>query len=242
MNSHGSSPWRLRCSTIIEISSAASARSTSRLRPVLRGSAMVPPQHACHGTSVRHFIGQTGRVTTRDESKSQHPAVVVVYLVRDDGSGPQVLLGEKRRGLGTGRLVGPGGKREPGESAVETAVREVFEEVGLRIDAADLEARGTLDYRFPYRPSWSQVSDVFVCRRWQGTPSGSDELVPRWIPVDAVPYDAMWDDAGYWLPGVLRGGSVRARFSFAEDNASVAGFTGTGVDGSGRPGVRRTGA
>ncbi|MCU0151419.1 8-oxo-dGTP diphosphatase [Curtobacterium poinsettiae] len=168
-------------------------------------------------------------MSLRDESKSQHPRVVVVYLLRDGEAGPEVLLGEKRRGLGTGRLVGPGGKRESGETAVETAVREVREEVGLRLDAVDLEARGTLDYRFPYRPSWSQVSDVFVCRRWQGDPSGSDELEPRWIPVDAVPYDAMWDDARYWLPGVLAGGNVRARFTFAEDDASVAGFTGTGV-------------
>jgi 8-oxo-dGTP diphosphatase len=174
-------------------------------------------------------------VTERDASKSQHPAVVVVYLVRDGEQGPEVLLGEKRRGLGTGRVVGPGGKREPGETAVETAVREVAEEVGLRVDAADLEARGTLDYRFPYRPSWSQVSDVFVCRRWQGSPSGSDELEPRWIPVDAVPYDAMWDDAKYWLPGVLDGGSVRARFTFAEDDATVSGYTGTGVAAPSRP-------
>jgi 8-oxo-dGTP diphosphatase len=90
-------------------------------------------------------------------------------------------------------------------------------------------ARGTLDYRFPFRPSWSQVSDVFVCRRWQGEPSAGDELDPRWVPVDAVPYDAMWDDARYWLPGVLAGGRVDARVVFAEDDATVAGFTGTGI-------------
>jgi len=186
---------------------------------------MVPPQHACHTRSVRHIFGHTGRVTARDETKTQHAPVVVVYLLRDGAAGSEVLLGEKRRGLGAGRLVGPGGKREPGESPVDTAVRETFEEVGVRIDAADLEARGTLDYRFPYRPSWSQVSDVFVCRRWQGSPTGSDEIEPRWIPVDAVPWDAMWDDARYWLPGVLRGDGVRARFTFAEDNATVAGWT-----------------
>ncbi|MDM7892469.1 8-oxo-dGTP diphosphatase [Curtobacterium caseinilyticum] len=168
-------------------------------------------------------------MTERDETKSQHAPVVVVYLLRDGADGPEVLLGEKRRGLGAGRLVGPGGKREPGEPPEAAAVREVAEEVGLHLDVADLEARGTLDYRFPFRPSWSQVSDVFVCRRWRGTPTGSDELEPRWVPVDAVPWDAMWDDARYWLPGVLRGGTVSARFSFAEDNATVSGFSGTGV-------------
>jgi 8-oxo-dGTP diphosphatase len=166
-------------------------------------------------------------MTTPDrhpESKSQHPAVVVVYLLRRGADGDEVLLGEKRRGLGAGRLVGPGGKREPGESAERTAVREVAEEVGLRLETDDLEARGTLDYRFPFRPSWSQVSDVFVCRRWQGEPAGGDELEPRWIPVADVPYDAMWDDARYWLPDVLRGGTVSARFTFAEDNATVSGW------------------
>lgn len=191
---------------------------------------MVPPQHACHATSVRQVIGQTGHVTERDATKNQHPRVVVVYLLRDGAEGPEVLLGEKRRGLGSGRVVGPGGKREGTETAVETAVREVAEEVGLRLDPADLEARGTLDYRFPFRPSWSQVSDVFVCRHWSGTPTASEELAPRWIPVADVPYDAMWDDARYWLPGVLAGGSVEARFTFADDDATVAGFTGSGVD------------
>ncbi|MFJ3384124.1 MULTISPECIES: 8-oxo-dGTP diphosphatase [unclassified Curtobacterium] len=174
-------------------------------------------------------------MSERDETKNQHPRVVVVYLLRDGATGPEVLLGEKRRGLGAGRLVGPGGKREPGETAVETAVREVAEEVGLRLDPTDLEARGTLDYRFPYRPSWSQVSDVFVCRRWSGTPVASDELDPRWIPVDAVPYAAMWDDAKYWLPAVLDGGTVDARFSFADDDTTVAGFTGLGVDAPSPP-------
>ena len=158
-------------------------------------------------------------------AKNQHPRVVVVYLIRDG----RVLLGEKRRGLGAGRLVGPGGKREPGETAVDTAVREVAEEVGLRLDPVDLEARGTLDYRFPYRPAWSQISDVFVCRRWTGDPVGSDELVPRWIPIDEVPYAAMWDDARYWLPGVLGGGRVDARVDFAADDATDAGFSGTGL-------------
>jgi 8-oxo-dGTP diphosphatase len=191
----------------------------------------MPPQHACHASSVPRRNGQTGRMDSQAPqdplSKSQHPAVVVVYLLRSDG---HVLLGRKRRGLGEGKVVGPGGKREPGESAVDAAVREVSEEVGLVVDPADLEHRGTLDYRFPYRPSWSQISDVFVCRRWAGEPSGSDELVADWVPVDRMPYESMWDDARYWLPGVLRGGRVDARFSFAADNASVAGFTGAGVD------------
>ncbi|PZF56835.1 hypothetical protein DEI92_13675 [Curtobacterium sp. MCBD17_034] len=221
------------------ISSAASARSTSRLRPAFRDSATVCPYLRCHGASLRHafgdidaalpgVLGQT-RSVPHVASKDQHPRVCVVYLLRSGPAGVEVLLGRKRRGLGVGRLVGPGGKLEPGEDARSAAVREVAEEVGLEVRAEDLEPRGTLDYRFPFRPSWSQVSDVFVAERWDGEPRGGDELEPGWVPVDAVPYDAMWDDARYWLPGVLRGGSVRARFTFGEDCATVSGFTGSGV-------------
>lgn len=162
-------------------------------------------------------------------SKDQHPRVCVVYLLRRGPSGTEVLLGRKRRGLGEGRVVGPGGKLEPGEDARSAAVREVAEEVGLVVRPEDLDARGALDYQFPYRPSWSQWSDVFVTDRWQGIPRGGDELEPRWYPVEQVPYDAMWDDARYWLPAVLRGGSVEARFTFGADCATVSGFSGSGV-------------
>ncbi|WKK71641.1 NUDIX domain-containing protein [Rathayibacter oskolensis] len=59
------------------------------------------------------------------------PEVCVVYVLRESpGGGAEVLLGRKRRGLGEGRIVAPGGKLEPGESPVRAAVRELAEEVG----------------------------------------------------------------------------------------------------------------
>ena len=42
----------------------------------------------------------------------------------------QVLLIRKKRGLGAGKINGPGGKLEKNESLAECAVREVQEEVG----------------------------------------------------------------------------------------------------------------
>jgi len=149
------------------------------------------------------------------------PQVCVCYLLREHAGGTEVLLGRKKHGLGAGNFVGPGGKLEPGESAVDAAVREVFEEAGVVVAASDLEPRGLLSYIFPYREAWRQESSVFVCRMWRGEPTGSDELDPEWFPLERVPYDQMWDDARRWLPGVLAGASVRRSFVFGEDLATV---------------------
>lgn len=150
------------------------------------------------------------------------PRVCVVYLLRRDADASRVLLGRKKKGLGEGKLVAPGGKLEPGESPVDAAVREVEEEVGLRVDAADLREAGVIDYLFPSKPEWSQQSHVFVTERWSGELRGSDELDARWFTVARVPLARMWADARHWLPEVLDGASVAAGFTFASDRETVA--------------------
>ncbi|MEJ3403326.1 8-oxo-dGTP diphosphatase [Rathayibacter sp. YIM 133350] len=153
------------------------------------------------------------------------PQVCVCYLIRTDATGHrQVLLGRKKIGLGQGKYVGPGGKLEPGESAREAIVREVFEEVGLSVDPAELQERGRLRYLFPHREAWSQESTVFVSTAWQGEPRSSAELDPEWFDLDEVPLAQMWDDARFWLPGVLAGGRVGRvgrTYTFGADLSSV---------------------
>jgi len=148
--------------------------------------------------------------------------VCVTYLLRDREGRTEVLLGRKKTGLGVGYHVGLGGKLEPGEGAVEAALREITEESGVVVDRADLDLRGQLLYLFPHREAWSQHSTVFVTRRWTGDPVETDELAPAWHDVDALPLDEMWDDARRWLPGVLAGGRVEHVYSFAADLATVA--------------------
>ena len=152
--------------------------------------------------------------------------VCVVYLVREriglDGvSRSEILLGEKRTGFGVGKLVGVGGKVETGETPEQTAVREVEEEIGVAIDAADLVAISRMTYPFIDRPEWSQRSFGFLTRRWSGEPTASDELAPRWFPLDDVPFDRMWADAQIWLPRALAGEFVEKTYSFWADGSLV---------------------
>ncbi|MGD0554536.1 MAG: NUDIX domain-containing protein [Streptosporangiaceae bacterium] len=146
------------------------------------------------------------------------PMMCLCFLVRDG----QVLLGRKKRGFGEGRIVGPGGKVEPGERPVEAAAREVAEETGLQVAQQDLTKVAWITYRFPARPAWDQDARVFATQRWSGEVVESDEIEPRWWPTDALPLDDMWDDARYWLPKVVAGDRVRVAAVFAADCATVA--------------------
>ena len=49
----------------------------------------------------------------------------LLFVLRGD----EVLLIRKKRGLGAGKYNGPGGRLEPGETALACAVREVEEEL-----------------------------------------------------------------------------------------------------------------
>ena len=150
------------------------------------------------------------------------PQVCVCYLIRRRADGrDEVLLGRKKKGLGLGKYVAPGGKVEPGEGIREAMAREVLEEVGLAVEVADLSARGVLTYLFPHRPAWSQQSSVFVTRSWAGVERESDELEPEWFAIDEIPLGSMWDDAKHWLPAALAGEYVEASYSFGPDNSSV---------------------
>ncbi|MEJ7648065.1 MAG: TIGR00730 family Rossman fold protein [Nakamurella sp.] len=69
---------------------------------------------------------------------SEAEITVSAVVVRDPQG--QVLTVRKR---GTARFMLPGGKPEPGESALDAAVREFGEELGVRIESSRLTLWGT---------------------------------------------------------------------------------------------------
>jgi 8-oxo-dGTP diphosphatase len=145
-------------------------------------------------------------------------------ITRTSGDQAEVLLGHKKTGFGAGKWVGLGGHIEAGENPVMAAVREVEEESGLIVRPGDLAHVATLTFRFPARPSWDQTAEVYLTAVYHGEPAESEEIAPRWYPVDALPLAGMWDDARYWLPRVLDGHHIVAEVTFADDLATVAGI------------------
>lgn len=154
---------------------------------------------------------------------TQHPAVIefdwanwsgeveatLVFIVRDG----QILLIEKKRGLGAGKVNGPGGKLDPGETPLECAIRETQEELMITVESPRKVAE-----------LWFEMSDypsihchVFMASDFRGTPTETDEAVPLWVPLDAIPYERMWEDDQHWLPLALDGQSVIGKFVFKGD-------------------------
>lgn len=75
---------------------------------------------------------------TSSES-ADRPVIEVSAVVLRDGAG-RILTVRKR---GTTRFMFPGGKREPGETPADAAVRECAEELCVELSAARLRLVGT---------------------------------------------------------------------------------------------------
>ena len=130
----------------------------------------------------------------------------LLFVVR----GGQILLIEKKRGHGAGKVNGPGGKIDPGETPLECAVRETEEE--LHISVKDARKTGELWFQMSDYPSI--LCHVFLGEEFCGTPTETDEAVPLWVPLEGIPYGRMWDDDIHWLPLVLDGKSILGKFVF----------------------------
>lgn len=148
--------------------------------------------------------------------------VVVVYPMVTTPHGREVLLGEKLTGLGRGRLVGPGGKVEAGESILNAAIRELYEEVGLIAQPPHLIPIASISYPFPTRPHLSQRSHAFLLEQFDGEVRASEELLPQWFPLVQIPFERMWSDASLWLPQALEQRFQRATITIGDDDDVIS--------------------
>ncbi len=145
----------------------------------------------------------------------------ICFLIKDG----EVLLGMKKRGFGAGKWNGFGGKLEPGEDPFAAAIREIKEEAGVDVLASNLCDRGELTFRFRDNADWDNRCRVFVAEQWSGEPSESEEMLPSWHAMNALPFESMWIDDPHWVPLVLAGKKIRAEFSFNTEGDAVQSFT-----------------
>ncbi len=131
------------------------------------------------------------------------------FVVQDG----EVLLIRKKRGLGAGKINGPGGRLEAGETPHDCAVREVQEE--LLVTPTDLSPAGELLFQFA--DGYAIHVHVFRAEGVIGDPEETDEATPLWYPIDDIPYHEMWEDDRIWLPLMLERRRFLGRFLFDND-------------------------
>lgn len=135
---------------------------------------------------------------------------VITYLM----DGGNLLMIEKKTGLGSGYLNAPGGHIEDAETADEAAVREFKEETGLDIDPSSLSLRGELFFQF--KQGIAEHAYVYTASRWSGAMIGEcEETRPFWYDMSqGLPYDRMWEDDRLWVPVMMSGRKFKAYFIF----------------------------
>ena len=140
--------------------------------------------------------------------------LTLMILKRDE----KLLLGVKKRGFGMGKINCAGGKVEADETPRNAAIRETFEEVGVRVNSC--EKVGQIIFRDLYFKGVPEtnIMHVFMSEDFEGEPEETDEIKPEWYPVSDLPYDKMWGDDQHWMPEVLRGNKVDAYFHFNEND------------------------
>ncbi|MEM6792672.1 MAG: 8-oxo-dGTP diphosphatase [Acidobacteriota bacterium] len=152
-------------------------------------------------TRVATFDWQAWRPTDR---------ATLVFVCRDG----EILLIRKKRGLGAGKINGPGGRLDPGETPAQCAVREAQEE--LHVTPLEVQLAGRLSFQF--LDGYGLDVHVFSSHDCLGEARETDEAIPLWTPVDRIPFDEMWEDDRLWLPHMLAGRPFRGRFLFDGDS------------------------
>lgn len=114
-----------------------------------------------------------GQVLTEDRTDLRQASVCIALCGEDD---PRILLIERVATLRNhgGQWGLPGGRRDPGETAEETACRELEEELGIARTAVRVEGR--LD-DFATRSGYIISPVVVLC---------ADEVVPRANPEEVA--------------------------------------------------------
>ena len=144
-----------------------------------------------------------------DQWQACHQATLLLTIKND-----QILLMRKKRGLGAGKINGPGGKIEPGETIKECIIRETQEELCI----TPINPVFIGENLFQFTDGYSIHVHTFIASDYTGEPAETDEAIPLWFSLDNIPYDEMWEDDKYWVPLALQRQTFVGRYLFDNDN------------------------
>lgn len=144
----------------------------------------------------------------REATMQQHSVLCLIT------KGKNILLGLRKRAPRKGTWSGYGGKVEKGESPLEAAHREIFEEAiisDLRIDSA-----GVITFSSPQNKE-DHVMHLFFVNDFSGEPKETEEMIPKWFKLSEIPYEEMSITDKYWMPPLLKNHQINGYFKMDKD-------------------------
>ncbi len=127
------------------------------------------------------------------------PILTLAFLFRDN----KILLAMKKRGFGSGKWNGYGGKLHENESPNEGIIREIKEESNVDVIPDKLQEIGLIDFYFVDNEDWDQKVIVYRVDEFSGEPIETDEMMPKWFEYNDIPWNEMWVGDDQWLPKVI---------------------------------------
>ncbi|GLZ08059.1 coenzyme A pyrophosphatase [Actinomadura sp. NBRC 104412] len=143
--------------------------------------------------------------TTVPDSPGSRRAGVVLCVVQHEGVPSVILIRRAYRGRNAGQWGLPGGRADEGETPEQAALRELHEELGMRVDPADV--LGRLD-DFPAASGFS-ITPIVVAPSDPGTPRPSPDEVHSVHHVSLSRLAA--DDTPRWVPQIGGGRLLQMR-------------------------------
>ncbi|HWD49937.1 MAG TPA: 8-oxo-dGTP diphosphatase MutT [Rhizomicrobium sp.] len=112
--------------------------------------------------------------------------VVACALIDADG---RVLIAQRPQGKGmAGLWEFPGGKIETGERPEECLIRELKEELGIAVKEACLAPFTFASHTYE---TFHLLMPLYLCRRWEGTPSPLEHTALKWVKPRELPQYSM---------------------------------------------------
>lgn len=103
--------------------------------------------------------------------------VVAVALYNEHG---EILLAQRPKGKALeGLWEFPGGKVDPGETPEAALVRELQEELAIKVDIAHLHPITFASHTYE---SFHLLMPLYACRTWVGAVTGAEGQALAWVP------------------------------------------------------------
>ena len=139
--------------------------------------------------------------------------LATLCYVRRDGQTLMIHRVKKDNDIHQGKWNGLGGKLNPGESPDECAVREIYEESGLRV--RDPQLKGFLTF-----PAFAKDEDwyvfVYVAKDFEGELIDSPEGDLRWVDDADLTSLNLWEGDPIFLPWLDKPGVFSGKFTYKD--------------------------